>query len=137
MAKFPKLPEKVRFLLVGGMNTFLGFGLFALIQFLVGKWIGEVFVLLLAHLFASSVAFVLHRRITFQVTGNVLQDYIRFQTVFIVPIGINLVVLPFLVRVLGINVYIAQGLITVVTVTISYFGHKYFSFRRSGNENTQ
>lgn len=130
MNKKESLAEKLRFLAVGALNTGLGFGLFALLQFLIGEQIGEVFVLLLAHLGASSVAFVLHRRVTFRVSGSILKDYLRFQTVFIVPIGINLIVLPILTRVLGVNVYLAQALITVVSVTISYFGHKYFSFRR-------
>lgn len=130
MNKRESLAEKLRFLAVGALNTGLGFGLFALLQFLIGEQIGEVFVLLLAHLGASSVAFVLHRRVTFRVSGSILKDYLRFQTVFVVPIGINLIVLPILTRVLGVNVYLAQALITVVSVTISYFGHKYFSFRR-------
>ena len=123
-------PESLRFLVVGAFNTLLGFGAFVLIQFLIGKWIGEVLVLLLAHLSASSIAFVTHRRITFRVSGNLLIDFVRFQSVYIVPIGINLVVLPLLVRVAGMNVYLAQGLITIATVVVSYFGHKYFSFRR-------
>jgi len=131
MDKKESLSEKLRFLAVGGLNTGLGFGLFALLQFLIGEQIGEVLVLLLAHLGASTVAFVLHRRVTFRVSGNILADYLRFQTVFIIPIGINLVILPILTHVVGVNVYVAQALITGVTVTISYFGHKYFSFRRT------
>jgi len=131
------VPESLRFLVVGGFNTLLGFGAFALIQLLVGKWIGEVLVLLLAHLSASSIAFVTHRRITFRVDGNLLIDFVRFQSVYIVPIGVNLVVLPLLVRVVGMNVYLAQGLITIVTVVVSYFGHKYFSFRRKAPTNPQ
>lgn len=130
MAKRKQYAEQLRFLVVGSLNTALGFGLFVLMQFLLGHLIGEVAVLLIAHLLASTVAFALHRRITFRVTGNVVKDYARFQMVFIVPISINLVLLPILTRVAGVNVYLAQALITVVSVTVSYFGHKYFSFRR-------
>ena len=125
------LVEKLRFLVVGGFNTAMGFGIFSLLQFVAGDVLSEVGVLLVSHMIASTVAFILHRRVTFKVEGNLLKDYLRFQTVFIVPIGINLVVLPFLVRVMGVNVYLAQAVISVVTVTVSYFGHKYFSFRRS------
>lgn len=125
------LVEKLRFLVVGGFNTAMGFGIFSLLQFVAGDVLSEVGVLLVSHMIASTVAFILHRRVTFKVEGHLLKDYLRFQTVFIVPIGINLVVLPFLVRVMGVNVYLAQAVISVVTVTVSYFGHKYFSFRRS------
>lgn len=130
VAKLRELPEKLRFVVVGGFNTVLGFGAFALIQFLIGAWVGEVLVLVLAHISVSSIAFILHRRITFRVDGNVVIDFLRFQSVYIIPIGINLVILPLLVRLAGMNVYLAQGIITVVTVVVSYFGHKYFSFRR-------
>jgi putative flippase GtrA len=131
MTKTDSFAEKLRFLAVGGFNTVLGFGLFSLLQYLVGEQIGEVFVLLLAHLGSSTVAFVLHRRVTFRVSGSVLKDYLRFQTVYIIPVGFNLVALPVLTRVIGVNVYVAQALITVVNVLISYIGHKYFSFRRN------
>jgi hypothetical protein len=123
-------PESLRFLAVGAFNTLLGFGAFALIQFLIGAWIGEVLVLVLAHLSVSTIAFFLHRRITFRAYGNLLIDFVRFQSVYIIPVGINLVVLPLLVRVAGMNVYLAQGIITIFSVIVSYFGHKYFSFRR-------
>ncbi len=123
-------PESLRFLVVGAFNTLLGFGAFALIQFLIGAWIGEVLVLVLAHLSVSTIAFFLHRRITFRAHGNLLIDFVRFQSVYIIPVGINLVVLPLLVRVAGMNVYLAQGIITIFSVVVSYFGHKYFSFRR-------
>jgi putative flippase GtrA len=125
------LAEKIRFVIVGVFNTLLGFGMFALIQFLFGKYLSEVLVLLIAHVFASSAAFVLHRKAVFQVSGQVFLDYFRYQSIYVIPLGINLIVLPIMVTGMHINPYLAQGLITIVTVTISYVGHKYFSFRRA------
>lgn len=124
------IAEKIRFLVVGGFNTFVGFGAFALIQFLSNGALHEIISLMLAHLLASSIAFVLHRRVVFRVRGQILLDYVRFQSVYVVPLSINLIVLQLLVRVAGMNVYLAQFLFTIVSVTISYVGHKYFSFRR-------
>lgn len=129
-ARKESIAEKIRFLLVGGFNTAVGFGAFTLIQFLSNGALHEVVVLLFAHGVASSIAFVLHRRVVFRVSGQILLDYLRFQSVYILPLSINAIVLPVLVRVAGMNVYLAQLLFTVVSVIISYVGHKYFSFRR-------
>jgi putative flippase GtrA len=124
------IAEKIRFLIVGGFNTFIGFGAFAIIQFVSNGALHEVIVLGIAHIVASTVAFFLHRRVVFRVSGQMFIDYIRFQSVYVIPLTINALVLPLLVRVYDVNVYIAQLQITVVAVLISYLGHKYFSFRR-------
>lgn len=129
-ARKESIAEKIRFLVVGGFNTFVGFGAFAVIQFLSNGALHEVVSLLVAHLVASSIAFVLHRKVVFRVSGQILIDYVRFQSVYVIPLSINVVVLPLLVRVGGVNVYLAQLLFTVVSVIVSYVGHKYFSFRR-------
>jgi len=123
--------EKIRFFIVGGFNTIIGLGAFAVFQFLSNGALHEVVVLLLAHLVASSIAFVLHRRVVFRVSGQIVVDYVRFQSIYVIPLSINAIVLPLLVRVGGVNVYLAQLLFTVVSVCISYIGHKYFSFRRA------
>jgi putative flippase GtrA len=129
--------HRFRFLLVGGFNTAFGFLVFVLLDFTVGRSLdaaghtvlASVVTLLVAHLIASIVAFVLYRRIVFKVAGNLVIDFVRFESVYAVPLGINLVILPLLVAV-GIPRIWAQGAIIVVTTLFSYFGHRFFSFRR-------
>lgn len=122
--------DRVRFLLVGGLNTVVGYGLFVFVQALLGSRISYVGSLLIAHAFASFLAFVLYRRWVFRVRGNVVLGFLRFQLVYLVPLGANLLALPLLVEVGGMNVYLAQALIVIVSTIVSYFGHKFFSFRR-------
>jgi phosphoglycerol transferase len=122
--------ERVRFLVTGGINTVVGYLLFAAIQFLLGRYVGYIGSVLLSHLLASTVAFILYRRVVFRVRGSVILDFFRFQTIYALPLLINILALPFLVEVLGWNVYIAQAVVMGVTVTLTYLGHKFFSFRR-------
>ncbi|MBC7763120.1 MAG: GtrA family protein [Candidatus Saccharibacteria bacterium] len=122
--------QRIRFLITGAINTAVGYVLFAGIQFAIGNTVGYVASLILAHLLSSSVAFILYRKFVFVVRGNVLLDYGRFQTVYIMPLLINLLALPALVELLRWNVYVAQAIIVCVSTAISYFGHKFFSFRR-------
>ena len=129
--------QRIAFLVVGAFNTGVGYLLFVLFDFLVGRQVtpalgasaASVVTLLCAHVVAPMIAFVLHRNLVFRVRGHALRDFVRFQAVYVVTFSINIVLLPVLVL-LGIPTLLAQLLITVVTVVISWFGHKYFSFRR-------
>lgn len=122
--------ERVRFAVVGGVNTVVGYGFFSLFQYLLGAHIWYVVSLLLAHLCASFLAFLLYRLFVFRVRGNVIIDFLRFQLVYLVPLTANVLALPALVEWAGLNVYLAQAVIVVVSTVISFVGHKFFSFRR-------
>ena len=129
--------QRFRFLLVGGINTGFGFLVFVVLDLTLGRAldnrgltiIASIATLLIAHTIASVLAFILYRRFVFRVSGNVPIDFIRFESVYAVPLAVNLLVLPVLVA-LGIPRILAQGCIIVVTTIFSYFGHRLFSFRR-------
>jgi putative flippase GtrA len=125
--------ERVRFLIIGGFNTVIGYALFAALQITVGHVIGYLGSLYVSYLLGVALAFVMHRRFTFQKhgTGNVVVDFLRFASVYVVSLAINTVVLPLLVEVAGLDPLIAQAITVVITTLVSYFGHKYFSFRRA------
>ena len=136
--------QRIAFLLVGGFNTAVGFGLFVLFDLTVGHLVdglagrvaGSLATLACAHVVAVLVAFVMYRRFVFRVTGHVWRDLLRFQAVYLVSTGINAVVMPILVQ-LGVDRILAQLLFLIVSVAISYFGHKNFSFRRSAKDHAK
>ncbi len=120
---------RVRFVLVGLFNTGFGYLLFIVLEVLFG-----LYFLSLYGSFAIAViaAFLLHRHYTYRVagTGRVWVDFVRFLGVYAVTLAVNSLALPLLVEVVGLSAIIAQGLIVLATTMISYFGHKFFSFRR-------
>jgi putative flippase GtrA len=124
--------ERVRFLIVGGINTVVGYGLFVLFELTIGTWIGYLGSLYLSYAIAILLAFVLHRHFTFRAsgTGSVFLDFVRFASVYIVSLIINTAALPALVEWGHLVPIVAQAFIVVVTTLLSYFGHKVFSFRR-------
>jgi putative flippase GtrA len=135
--------ERFRFLLVGGVNTVVGYGLFVVFELSIGKHIavGYLVSLYLSWALASILAFFLHRRFTFRIAGrqHLVRDFFRFVGVSLVALAVNSVALPLLVEVAHLVPIFAQALIVVVTTTISYLGHKFFSFRRAPrvDENAQ
>jgi len=124
--------QRVRFLLIGGVNTALGYLFFVIVHLTVGHVIGDLLTLYTSYIPATIIAFVLHRHFTYRVTGtgNVVIDFFRFQSVYVVSLIINSVALVLLVEFAHLPTLLAQALIVVVTTLVSYFGHKFFSFRR-------
>lgn len=122
--------ERARFVVIGGINTVVAYGLFALFEAAFGG--RYLLSLALAYLVATLLAFVLHRRFTFEVSGraSLVTDFLRFESVYVVMLAANAVLLPLLVELAGWPSLAAQAAIIVVTTVMSYLGHKFFSFRR-------
>lgn len=125
--------QSVRFLVVGGINTVLGYGLYVIFLLTVGQVVGYLGSLYLSYGVAMVVAFSLHRRYTFRVasSGNRFVDFGRFVAVNFVSLAINSAALPLLVELVHLHPLVAQAIVVIASVIVSYFGHKWFSFRRA------
>ncbi|WP_150307186.1 GtrA family protein [Planctomonas psychrotolerans] len=124
--------QRIRFLIVGGINTLVGYLVYAALTVWVFPDVrfGYLISLALSYVVAIGLAFVLYRRFVFRVHGNVLQDLLRFVTVYLVAITINAIALPLLVEVLSVPPLLAQLIVLVGTTLLSFFGHRSFSFGR-------
>jgi putative flippase GtrA len=126
--------QRVAFLIVGAINTVVGFLCFAGFLMTVGQlwgppW-GYLATLACAHVVAVLFAFVLYRFVVFRVRGHVLADLWRFETVYLSALAVNFLLLPVLVEIAHLPVLLAQALIVLVTSMMSWVGHKHYSFRR-------
>jgi putative flippase GtrA len=128
--------QRIAFLIVGGLNTLIGFIWFVVFQHLIQAFAGYIAVLLCAHVAAVLCAFVLYRKFVFRVHGHVLRDLGRFELVNLTALAFNLAALPVLVEVFALPVLLSQVIITGATMLISFFGHRGFSFRRKAGERT-
>ncbi len=122
--------RRIAFVIVGVINTVVGFAWFALFDLSVGRLWGYMATLLFAHVASVLCAFVLYRRFVFRVRGHVWVDLARFESVYLVALGINALLLPLLVELGGLQPIVAQAVIVFVTTLVSYIGHSRFSFRR-------
>jgi putative flippase GtrA len=130
--------QRIAFLLVGGINTAVGFGIFVACSQVVGHFVdrrfgaiaGALVTIVISHILSVLFAFVMHRRLVFRVEGHVLRDLLRFESVYLTTFGINAVALLVLVE-LGVHRIPAQAIVFVPILLLNYLGHRYFSFRRS------
>jgi putative flippase GtrA len=121
--------QRVAFLIVGSINTAVGFICFAGFLALLGRQ-RYMATLLCSHVVAVLIAFVLYRFVVFRVRGHVLGDLWRFETVYLSALAVNLLLLPLLVELAHLPVLAAQALILLATSLMSWIGHKHYSFRR-------
>jgi putative flippase GtrA len=120
--------EKLRFLVTGGFNTLVGYGLFALALLLLGvdrynialaaSWTVSVLVS-----YSTFKAFVFRTRGT-----NRLHELGRSYLVYAGTLLANLAVLNLMVKVAGLHPLVGQLASIAVVTVLSYLGHKYFTF---------
>ncbi len=139
------LNEKIRFILVGGFNTTVSFFIYyAFLYLLSGK---EQLSLLLMNLVNINISIATMRYYVFQSKGNWWHEYTKAFSSYIVLYFLNMGLLAFFVNYINLtsvispdsvlhsipnlNKAVAQLCCIVIITTITFFVHKYFSFRKS------
>lgn len=117
------------FLGVGAINTAVGLGVFFAFHHVFGDS-RYLVTLLAAHVVSVLVAFVLYRKLVYRVHGQVLHDLWRFETVYLLGLAGNVVLLALGVSVFHVPVLVCQVVITALQAVWSWVGHGRFSFRR-------
>ena len=128
---FFKLPEKIRFVLVGGFNTVFGFSFFALLYSLLYSNTHYLVILIFSNFVAMTVAFFMLKFFVFRTKHNYLKELLRCFTTYSVIFSLNSALLYLLVDLLNCHVIASQFFITIIIVILSYMGHKHFSFKIS------
>jgi putative flippase GtrA len=121
--------EQLLYLVVGGWNTVFGYGVWALMQYVLGDYLPYLVVLLLAWPINVLNAYLGYRYIVFRSRRPVLRELPRFSLVYVVALVANLALLPVAIKALPFTIYVDQALFIGVVFACSYLGHKYFSFR--------
>jgi len=120
--------EQILYLVVGGWNTLFGYGLWALLEYLLHDYLHYLVILVLSWPFAVLNAYICYRVFVFRSKGSVWRELPRFSLVYLVTLCAGLLALPVLLRTLPYNIYVIQAGYTAVVVVLSYLSHKFFSF---------
>ena len=119
----------IRFIVVGVWNTAFAYISLAFFYYLLSDRMHYLVILAFTAILNITNAYICHKFFVFKTRGNYLKEYFRYYIVYSVPIGMGFIFFPFCIEVLKINFYFTQAILTIVTVFISYFGHKHVSFR--------
>lgn len=123
-----KVPQKLRFLLVGGFNTVFAYGLFAFL--VVFLQIPYQAALIINYIIGVNVSIFTMRYYVFRSFGNFWREYGKAWGVYITTLILNYVAMYFMVDIYKMDELIAQAIYTVVITFFTYFMHKYVSFAK-------
>jgi putative flippase GtrA len=125
-----KLNEKLRFILIGGYNTVCSYLIFFTLNYFFSTHLHYLAILTFSYLISVSNSFFSLRFFVFQSKGNLREEYLKVNLVYFGYFLLNFISLYILKDVLNVEVLVAQ-LICVITLSIiTYFFHKYFSFKK-------
>ena len=125
---FFQFPEKIRFLLVGGFNTMIGYGLFVILYFLLQNYLHYSLILWIQFMIAVNISYLTMKFFVFRTKKNYKSEYPKTIFTYIGVYFVNLLLLAFLQRVVE-SIYFAQLIAISVVVVITYMMHKYVNYR--------
>ena len=126
----------LKFVFVGGLNTAIGYGVFATLVLLGVHYVVSS---VIGHIVGVINSYFWNKYFTFRVPGKNYREIMRFIGVYTVHYIIGLSGLVLLVEVAKLHPLVGQAVILVITTLVSFFGHKYFTFKHAhpkGNQTT-
>lgn len=129
--------EQVLYLVIGAWNTVFGYGIWALLQSLLGDRLHYLVIVVIAWPIAVLNAYLGYRFLVFRSRGSILRELPRFSLVYALTLVVNVAVLPVALAVVPFNIYVVQALFAVSVVICSYLAHKYYSFRGTQPRDTE
>lgn len=124
--------RRIRFLLVGGFNTAAGYLVFVSLYLAFGPMIHYLLVAVLAHFVSVVVSFFTHRIFVFHHTGAALPAFFRFNISAALSMIFGILGMVWCVEVWKLTPVVAQAIVTLCSVVISFLLHRSFSFRTTG-----
>lgn len=121
--------RKIRYLLVGGYNTVVGYLIFYLFNHFFADHLHYLVILTISHFISVINSFLSLRFFVFCSQKNILKEYLKINVVYLGYLVCNAALLYTLKDLLHINLMISQLICTVVITSAAYFVHKNFSFK--------
>ena len=131
-----KLPDKIRFLLIGGFNTAFSYSIFSIICFIIGESFYQIS-LASAWIISSIVSYTTQRCFVFNVKGSIIKQYLKCCTTWFFSYIINATLLEIFVKKIYLNVYFAQIIATLSCAVFTYILLKSFAFKKKPNQNLE
>ena len=132
------LPQKGRFLLVGGFNTVLAYVVLNVLNFLFSIYFADSLslvvianmALVVQNILTINISFITMRYYVFQSHGPWFQEWLKAWTVYVPLCLVNSPTMTFMMVVFGWPVWLAQAVYLIFSTTLTFFLHKYYSFRK-------
>ncbi len=129
LKKWFQIDEKLRFLLLAGMNMAIRYLIFVIIGLLTGITHYQV-ILLCSWSFSVFIAFYSYKYLVFSSDGNHFYEFGKSILIWIFSYLFNVLLLTVLVERIKLNVFLSQGIIICLIFIINYYLFKHFAFAK-------
>lgn len=121
---------KHRYLVVGFLNTCFGYAVGIITYLFLEEMVPILLIAVLINIITISFSFTTYKVFVFKTKDQWLREYLRSYSVYGLSALISIFTLWLFIAKVGMSIYLSQALTIGLTVTISYLGHKHFTFKR-------
>lgn len=122
-----KIPQKIRFILVGSFNTIIAYILFGLFYHILE--IHYNISLVLQYVLGVNISIFTMRYFVFQHTTHFYKEYLKAWNTYIVLLALNILWLSLIDIILPQYILLSQLLYIIIATALTYICHKYYSFK--------
>lgn len=113
-----------KFVIVGILNTVVGYGAF----FFILSYSNYLTSLIISHIIGVTHSYIWNKYWTFKSKGTYINEFIKFNSVYVIVFIVNAITLIILVDILNINPRMGQLITLPIITIISFMGHRRWSF---------
>lgn len=130
-----KIPQFIRFIIVGIFNTAIAYLVFCTLVFIFGEELRQI-CLAVQWALTSFITFLTQRTFVFRSKGKILKEYLKCCATWVIGYLINAILLELIMK-LPINVYLAQIIALGLTSICNFVLLKYWALRKKKRENNE
>lgn len=120
--------RKLRFLIVGGWNTLFGYLAFYVLYLLTADRLHYLVIAVIAHFVAVIQSYAMQRRMVFRSAAPIVGEFLRFNASLAGTLLFGLLAMYLLVETVALSPPIAQAIVILTSVILSYVLHSRVSF---------
>ncbi len=125
--------REVRFLVVGAWNTLFGYLCFYVLYRLAADHLHYLIIAVLAHVVNVIQAYVMQRKLVFRSQAKIAGEFLRFNASLVATFLFNLLAMYLLVEATALSPLIAQAIVILASLILTYVLHSCVSFRLPPN----
>lgn len=118
-----------KYFLVGGFNTVFGYLATVSLYYSLEHKFHIIIIGVIANVICITESFLTYKFLVFKSTDSWIYEYFRCYAVYGVSIVLGLLGIWVLVDLMSVPFWLAQAGLLIVSVTVSFFGHKNFTFK--------
>lgn len=120
----------ISYLVIGTINTLFGYWIGIGSYFLFYKKFGIFFVGIIANILSITFTYTCYKFFLFKTKGKFLSELIKSFLNYSFAGLLSILTLWILVEILKINIFLSQFLILPLIFVVSYFGNKFYVFKK-------